>query len=70
MAHLLISWGKYDTNFVANGAADLDAYKERVDRYPPSVAAELTGVPAEKIIEAEAYADGPSVFVPGQESCV
>ena len=66
MAHLLISWGKYDTNFVANWCRRFDAYKERVDRYPPSVAAELTGVPAEKIIEAaEAYADGPSVFVPG-----
>tara|TARA_B100000676_G_scaffold303050_1_gene352975 strand:+ start:83 stop:2215 length:2133 start_codon:yes stop_codon:yes gene_type:complete len=66
MAHLLISWGKYDTNFVANWCHGFDAYKERVDRYPPSVAAELTGVPAEKIIEAaEAYADGPSVFVPG-----
>lgn len=66
IAHLLIAWDKFDARFVADWCHGFDAYRERVEQYPPTVAAELTGVPSAEIVSAaEAYADGPSVFVPG-----
>ncbi|MEC8165211.1 MAG: molybdopterin-dependent oxidoreductase [Pseudomonadota bacterium] len=66
MAHLLVKWGKYDCAFVAQWCHGFDAYKERIDQFPPDVAARLTGVPAADIVAAaQFYSDGPSVFVPG-----
>ncbi|MDD9925188.1 MAG: molybdopterin-dependent oxidoreductase [Rhodospirillaceae bacterium] len=66
IAHILVAEGKHDKEFVDRWCHGFEPYKARIDAYPPAVAAELTGVPAEDIVAAaEAYAEGPSVFVPG-----
>ncbi|MEE2688796.1 MAG: molybdopterin-dependent oxidoreductase [Pseudomonadota bacterium] len=66
MSFLLISWGKYDTSFVKDWCHGFEAFKQRANQYPPAVAAQLTGVPSQDIIAAaKAYANSPSVFVPG-----
>ena len=66
MSFLLISWGKYDTSFVKDWCHGFEAFKQRANQYPPAVAAQLTGVPSQDIVAAaKAYANSPSVFVPG-----
>jgi len=66
MMHVLIANGRYDKDFVARWCHGFEALNERVSEYPPAVAAELTGVPAEDIVRAaELYADGPSTFISG-----
>ena len=66
IARVLVAEDRYDRDFVDRWCHGFDAYKARIDEYPPAVAAELTGVAAEDIVAAaRCYADGPSVFVPG-----
>ncbi len=66
IAHVLIAEDRYDRDFVDKWCHGFEQYKARVEEYPPHVAAELTGVAEEDIVEAaRCYADGPSVFVPG-----
>lgn len=66
MIHVLVTEHLYDREFVTrytHGFAELAA---RAARYPPEVAARLTGVDAEKIVAAaRMYADGPATFVSG-----
>ena len=66
IAQILVAENKYDKVFVDRWCHGFDRYKSRIDEYPPERAAELTGVPAADIVAAaHAYAEGPSVFVPG-----
>ncbi len=66
IAHVLIAEGSHDKAFVEAWCHGFERYKKRVDEFPPEIAAQLTGVAAEDIVQAARYyADGPSVFVPG-----
>ena len=66
IAHVLVAENKHDNAFVERWCHGFDRYKERIEAYPPEIAAALTGVPAADIVAAaRCYADGPSVFVPG-----
>jgi anaerobic selenocysteine-containing dehydrogenase len=66
MITVLIEEGRYDRDFVANWCHGFDELRERAAKYPPAVAAELTGVPADAIVAAaRLYAHGPSCFVSG-----
>lgn len=66
MIHVLITENRYDAAFVAQWCHGFDALAERASRYPPAQAAELSGVPAEQIVQAaRLYAQGPSCFVSG-----
>src|SRR5262249_15276483 len=66
MISVLIEEGRYDHDFVARWCHGFDELAKRAAEYPPERAAELTGVPAEKIIAAaRTYAQGPSCFVSG-----
>ncbi len=66
MMHVLIRDDRYDKQVVADRCHGFDALKARVADFSPEAAARLTGVPAEKILQAaHLYADGPSTFVSG-----
>ena len=66
MLHVMIAEGLYDRRFVERWCHGFDALAERVQKFPPGVAAEITGVPADLIVGAtRLYADGPSTFVSG-----
>jgi anaerobic selenocysteine-containing dehydrogenase len=66
MIHVMIAEGRHDREFVARWCHGFDALRERAGRYPPAVAAGLTGIAADAIVRAaRLYADGPSTFVSG-----
>jgi len=66
MIAVLIEEKLYDADFVERWCHGFDALRERAAQYPPAVAAELTGVPAEDIVAAaRMYGQGPSCFVSG-----
>jgi thiosulfate reductase / polysulfide reductase chain A len=66
MIHVLVSEGRHDGDFVARWTHGFPELAARAAQYPPAVAAELAGVPADRIVEAaRMYADGPSTFVSG-----
>ncbi len=52
MAHVIIEEGLYDRGFVENFTLGFEEYREYVRRFPPQAAQEITGVEAEKIVEA------------------
>ncbi|MEO1088197.1 MAG: molybdopterin-dependent oxidoreductase, partial [Acidobacteriota bacterium] len=57
MAHVIVSEGLEDREWVAANTENFEAVKETVLRYPPEEAEKITGVPAETIREvARAYA--------------
>jgi thiosulfate reductase/polysulfide reductase chain A len=66
MLAVTIAEGRYDRDFVERWCHGFEALAQRAAQYPPAVAAELSGVPAEQIIAAaRLYARGPSTFVSG-----
>ena len=66
IAQILVTENRHDKAFVDQWCHGFDRYKTRIDAYPPEIAAELTGVPADDIVAAaRCYGEGPSVFVPG-----
>jgi thiosulfate reductase / polysulfide reductase chain A len=66
MVHVLVTEGLYDEAFVAQHCHGFDELAARAAQYPPETAAEITGIPADKIAAAaRMYADGPSTFVSG-----
>ncbi|MEM7405674.1 MAG: molybdopterin-dependent oxidoreductase [Pseudomonadota bacterium] len=66
MMQVVISERLYDLEFVSKWCIGFDELTRRVAACPPEVAAQLTGVPADAIVQAaRMYADGPSVFVSG-----
>ena len=52
MAHVIIEEGLYDREFVQNYSVGFEEYRAYAAQFPPSVAEEITSVPAGKIIEA------------------
>ncbi len=50
--NVIINEGLYDKEFVERWTVGFDKLKERVQEYPPQRVAEITGVPAEKIVAA------------------
>lgn len=60
--NVIINEELYDKEFVENWTTGFDKLKERVQEYPPQKAAQITGVPADKITEAaRTYAtNGPA----------
>ncbi len=50
--HIIINEGLYDYSFVAQWVFGFDKLKQRVQKYSPEKAAEITGVPKERIVEA------------------
>jgi anaerobic selenocysteine-containing dehydrogenase len=52
MAHVIIEEGLYDREFVENYTLGFEEYRDYVRGFSPAVAQEITGVPAQKIIEA------------------
>lgn len=66
MIRVMIEERLYDAAFVDAWCHGFDALAERAARYTPEVAAAISGVPADAIVEAaRIYADGPSTFVSG-----
>ncbi|SDF73538.1 molybdopterin-dependent oxidoreductase [Sporomusa acidovorans] len=51
MLNVIINEDLYDHEFVEKWCYGFEQLKERVQQYPPDKVAEITGVPAEKIIE-------------------
>ncbi len=57
MAHVIVSEGLADRDWIAANTENFEAVRETVSRYPPAAAEKVTGVPAEMIREvARAYA--------------
>jgi formate dehydrogenase major subunit/formate dehydrogenase alpha subunit len=57
MAHVIVTEGLEDKEFIAANTEEFESVKETVLRYPPEEAEKVTGVPAEMIREvARAYA--------------
>lgn len=52
MAHVIISEGLYDREFVENWTLGFDAYRDYARQFPPDTAEQITGVPREKIVAA------------------
>jgi anaerobic selenocysteine-containing dehydrogenase len=52
MANVIIEEGLYDREFVENYTLGFEEYRDYVREFPPAVTEEITGVPAQKIIEA------------------
>jgi len=52
MAHVIIKEGLQDRTFVAQRTEAFDEFRRAVEPYTPEMAAGITGVPAEKIVEA------------------
>jgi len=66
MTHVLISEGLYDKAFVQRWCHGFAELAERAAEFPPSIAENYTGIPADRIIAAaRMYAEGPSTFVSG-----
>ncbi|MBS1794244.1 MAG: nitrate reductase [Acidobacteria bacterium] len=52
MLHVIVKENLIDAEFIANSTNDWEAARAAVEKYPPAVAAEISGVPAEKIVKA------------------
>ena len=66
MISVLIDEKLYDAAFVERWCHGFDELAQRAAQFPPTKAAQLTGVPADQIIAAaRMYAQGPSCFVSG-----
>ena len=64
MAHVIITEGLTDDDYIDKNCENWDAVRETVLRYPPEEAEEVTGVPAETIREvARAYATAPKAGI-------
>ena len=72
IGHVIVNENLYDKEFVENYSVGFDEYKEYIKEFPPERASEITGVPAEKIIEAaRLYATTkPAAFMPGSQAVI
>lgn len=52
LLHVLINEGLIDQNFIDTRTNDWEATRTEAMKYPPAVASEISGVPAEKIVQA------------------
>ncbi len=58
LMHVIIKEGLYDKDFIENHTEDFQKLKAVTDTYPPERAAEISGVPEEKIIETARFLAG------------
>jgi len=66
MMHVMINESRYDHDFVVRWCHGFDALAARVQKFSPTIAADLAGVPADSIVAAaRLYAKCPSTFVSG-----
>jgi anaerobic selenocysteine-containing dehydrogenase len=67
MIHVIIEEGLYDKEFVERWCYGFDELRERAKQYPPDKVAEITWVPAERIVEAARTfaANRPAVAMEG-----
>jgi thiosulfate reductase/polysulfide reductase chain A len=66
MIDVIVSEGLYDRDFVDRWTRGFERLKQRAAQFPPQLASEMTGVPADDIVAAaRLYAAGPSCFVSG-----
>ncbi len=57
LMHVILAEGLHDADYLARHALGLDELRERAAVFPPERVAELTGVPADEVVElARAYA--------------
>jgi anaerobic selenocysteine-containing dehydrogenase len=64
MMHVIFAEGLQDDDYIARYTLGADELKERVKQYPPEKVAEITGIPAERIIAlARQYAKAKAAFV-------
>jgi anaerobic selenocysteine-containing dehydrogenase len=70
MLHVIVAEGRHDWEFVARHTVGFDALAAHVEAHPPSWAAEITGIPAERITAlARRYATTkPAMIVLGGSS--
>jgi len=50
MMHVIIGEGRYDADYVERYTLGFEPLRERVKDYPPQAVAEITGLPAERIV--------------------
>ena len=63
--NVIINEELYDKDFVKHWTVGFDKLKERVQQYPPERVAEITGVPAEKVVAAaRMYATAKPAILP------
>jgi len=64
MMHVLFAEGLEDTAYLAEYTLGADQLRERVKEYPPERAAQITGIPAERIVSlARQYGAAKAAFV-------
>ena len=64
MMHVIFADGLQDDDYVERYTLGADQLRERVKEYPPSRAAQITGIPSERIIElARQYGRAKAAFV-------
>ena len=64
MMHVLFAEGLADEDYLARFTLGAEALRERVREYPPERAAEITGIPAPRIVElARQYGKARAAFV-------
>ncbi len=52
MAHIIINEALYDNEFISRWSVGFSEYREYVNEFSPQVTEQITGVPADKIIQA------------------
>jgi len=58
MMHVIIGESRYDADYVERYTLGFAQLRERVKEYPPQAVAQITGLPAEKIVAlAREYAE-------------
>lgn len=55
IAHLLLRWGKLDTEFIEECTSDFSAYAQVIINYPPDIVAERCGIRVHELEEAARY---------------
>ncbi len=70
LMHVIVAEGRHDREFVGRHTIGFDALAAHVAAHPPAWAAEVTGIPAERIVRlARAYADTrPAMILLGGSS--
>ncbi len=64
LLHVCIKEGYTNPTFIANHTNGFSEVRDTVERYPPELAAEICGVPAERIVEAaRLYGTSPKTMV-------
>ena len=64
MMNVLFSEGLEDSDYIARHTIGADALRERAKEYPPSRVAEITGIPASRIVElARQYGRARACFI-------